>query len=192
LYKYLQGVGITLTPCNPNNRKVENMSKLSELLHTIIDRVKTLPKIHVGTETPTDDSSVLWLNPDGEDLDDFLSELYFKPGDSVTFRFWTAGTITNQGKHVHFALPFDRPLIGVDSITISEVKAQIRQNDTYLLGNATSEGWATPDLCRVMLKNTQGLQNYPVVCTIEFNTAPEGVINNDAVGISFEGVVTFE
>lgn len=148
--------------------------------------------VYVGAEEPTDDSVNVWVNPNANPLESILSQLYFKPGDNITTRFWTAGTLTNQGKNVHFAIPLDRPMIGVSSLRLEGAKAQIRQNDIYLLGNRDSGSWDEPYGVRLALVNTQGQPNYPLVCTIDFETMPEGATNNDAVGIAFEGTIYFE
>ena len=148
--------------------------------------------VYIGNTEPEDLNTNVWINPTGVSISELLSQLYFKPGDTATVRFWTAGTITNNATSIHFSIPFDRPLIGVSNIVLSNVKAQIRQNDNYLLGSKETGAWDEPDSAHCALVNTQGQPNYPVVCTIGFNATPANAINNDAVGIAFEAMLTFE
>ena len=69
---------------------------------------------------------------------------YYKPGDSFSIDMYTAGFITNAGSEMWFTVPLDKPVMGVNSVSITTSNGfQVRQNNKYQYGS-TAGTYAKP------------------------------------------------
>lgn len=104
------------------------------------------------------------------------ADLSYQVGETVKASICTAGFITSAGTEVFFSVPINKP-IATDKATISIAGISIRQNNRYLLQNTLGSAKIA---VHSMTQNN-------VVIKITFPSAPDGVINNDAVGIELSG-----
>lgn len=113
---------------------------------------------------------------------------YYKAGDVINFvgdsgAVRTAGYVTNAGKNIVFTIPVSKPVIGSPTITVSSGKGFVlRQNNSYTHGSAAST-FVKPTSYSVVL-NSSGF-----VVTAVFDVTTN-VINNDAIGIYWDGTIT--
>ncbi len=129
----------------------------------------------------------------GNDIAHFVSSAnisyrpYYRAGDVLDFTgdssVRTAGYVTNTGKNIVFTIPVSKPVIGSPSITVTGGKGFVfRQNNSYTHGSAAST-FVKPTSYSVAL-NPSGF-----VVTAVFDVTTN-VINNDAIGIYWDGAIT--
>lgn len=106
---------------------------------------------------------------------------YRRKGDSWTVEFFTAGYVTNAGKHVTFWLPLTEPIIGSPTATVSG-KLTLRQGAHYTHGSSASVG-VVPDSYTASVKMFNGIS-----ITAAF-TDITNVTNNDAIGVYWSGTI---
>lgn len=117
------------------------------------------------------------------------NSVYFRPyrrkGDSLTLTVKTSGYVTNSGKDVTFLLPFAVPIIGSPTISVSSGTGFVlRQGSKYTHGSA-AEVYVTPDSYETSFSMWVG-----VLITAKFSDTTN-VTNNDAIGILWNGTITF-
>lgn len=132
------------------------------------DAVKKQIAVHIdgtwlGNITPTKES---FTN----------SNLAYQVGETVKASIYTAGFITSAGTEVFFSVPIHKP-IATDKATISIAGVSIRQNNKYLLQNTLGDAKIA----------VHSITPNNVMIKITFPKAPDGVINNDAVGVELSG-----
>lgn len=114
-----------------------------------------------------------------------LYRLYMRHGDSVTFTIRTAGYVTNSGQDVTFLVPFSVPILGGPTATVtSGTGFVLRQGNTYTHGSSAS-GFVSPDSYTAVVAGYCG-----VYITAKFSNTTN-VTNNDAIGIYWNGTITF-
>lgn len=114
---------------------------------------------------------------------------YFRPyrrqGDSLTLTINTAGYVTNAGKSVTFWIPISVPIIGSPKVTVVSGNGFIlRQESTYTHGS-TASSYTTPDSYEASITDFIGIRINAVF------SDTTNVINNDAIGIVWNGTITF-
>lgn len=110
---------------------------------------------------------------------------YLRRGDSITVTFRGAGYVTNAKKDVSFWLPLTAPVIGSPTISASSGNGFIfRQGDKYTHGSSASV-YVTPTSYEVSNSYRCGLY---IKAVFEDVT---NVTNNDAIGIYWNGTITF-
>lgn len=118
--------------------------------------------------------------------DAYVWKPYRRAGDStgvITIR--TAGYVTNSGKDVTFWIPVSVPLIGGVTMTaISGNGFVLRQGAKYTHGSS-AESYVIPDSYEV-----SGYVYYGIRVTARFSDTTN-VINNDSIGIYWNGTITF-
>lgn len=113
---------------------------------------------------------------------------YYRAGDVINFTgdslaIRTSGYVTNSGKNIVFTIPVSKPVIGSPSITITSGKGFVlRQDGNYTHGSAAST-FVKPTSYSVVL-NSSGF-----VVTAVFDVTTN-VVNNDAIGIYWDGTIT--
>lgn len=112
---------------------------------------------------------------------------YYRAGDTINFTgnaaVRTAGYVTNAGKNVVFTVPVLKPIIGSPSITVESGQGFVlRQDGNYTHGSAAST-FVKPTSYSVIL-NSSGF-----VITAVFDVTTN-VVNNDATGIYWDGIIT--
>lgn len=113
---------------------------------------------------------------------------YYRAGDVINFvgdsgAVRTAGYVTNAGKNIVFTIPVSKPVIGSPTITVSSEKGFVlRQNNTYTHDSAAST-FVKPTSYSVVLNNS----GFVVTAIFDVTT---NVINNDAIGIYWDGTIT--
>lgn len=128
----------------------------------------------------------------GNDIEHYVASVdsnyrpYYKAGDVISFTgnnaIRTAGYVTNSGKNVVFTIPVAKPVIGSPSITITNGKGFVlRQDGKYTHGTA-SDVYMTSTYSVV-------LNNSGFVITAVFDDITN-VVNNDAIGIYWDGTIT--
>lgn len=111
--------------------------------------------------------------------------LYRRKGDSVTLSIKTAGYVTNGGKDVGFWIPFTIPILGNPTVTVtSGTGFALRQGSLYTHGSGASTT-VSPDSYSATLYYMHGIS---VTATFSNTT---NVTNNDAIGIYWNGTITF-
>lgn len=129
---------------------------------------------------------------------------YLRLGDSITMTVKTAGYVTNSKQDVTFTIPLSIPVVGNTTITVTSNNGFVlRQGDKYTHGSA-ADVYVTPDSYSVAankhyyLDNTWG--NYSqstsntlitnITVTAKFSNVTNAT-NNDAIGILWNGTITF-
>lgn len=110
---------------------------------------------------------------------------YRRQGDSLTFTIRTAGFVTNAGKDVSFYVPFSVPIIGAPVVTVTSIDGFVlRQDNKYTHGSASST-YVVPNSYSATVAQWLG-----VYITAHF-TDVTNVVNNDAIGIYWNGTIAF-
>ena len=110
---------------------------------------------------------------------------YRRQGDSLTFTIRTAGYVTNSGQDVTFLVPFAVPIIGAPIATAASVQGLVlRQDNAYTHGSASST-YVTPDSYSASVSMFCG-----VYITAHFSDTTN-VVNNSAIGVYWNGTITF-
>lgn len=110
---------------------------------------------------------------------------YRRRGDSVTLTLRTTGYVTNGSKDVSFWIPFSTPIIGSPTATITSINGFIlRQGNTYTHGS-TASVYVTPTSYEASVTMFNGVYVKAVFSDIT------NVTNNDAIGVYWNGIITF-
>lgn len=110
---------------------------------------------------------------------------YRRKGDAVTISIRTAGYVTNSGKDISFFIPMSVPVIGSPTVTATSGNGFVlRQGETYTHGS-TASTYTTPASYSATLYQWHGIH---VTASFEDTT---NVTNNDAIGIYWNGTITF-
>ena len=112
---------------------------------------------------------------------------YYRAGDVIDFTgnasIRTAGYVTNAGKNVVFTIPVPKPVIGSPSIIATSGQGFVlRQSGNYTHGSAAST-FVKPTSYSVILNNS----GFVVTAVFDVTT---NVVNNDATGIYWDGIIT--
>lgn len=109
---------------------------------------------------------------------------YLRRGDSFTVTLRTAGYVTNAKKDVSFWLPLTCPIVGSPTITISSANGFIfRQGDKYTHGSSATV-YVFPTSYEATLFFRAGLYIKAAFTDVT------NVLNNDTIGIYWNGTVT--
>lgn len=111
---------------------------------------------------------------------------YYRAGDEVNVEFKTAGYVTNNpGMYVYFIIPLYKPVLGSPTVTVSCRDGFIlRQNNNYTHGS-TSEIPVNQNIEITAKLSISGIR-----VLAKFDNATN-VTNNSAIGIHFDGTITF-
>ena len=110
---------------------------------------------------------------------------YRRRGDSITISLRTAGYVTNAGKEVSFWIPMSEPIIGSPKVTIASGNGfTLRQSNGYTHGSSASS-YVNPDSYEATLTMFNGIH-----VTAKFSNTTN-VVNNDTIGIYWNGTITF-
>lgn len=114
---------------------------------------------------------------------------YFRPyrrqGDSITLTIKTAGYVTNAGKDVTFMVPLGVPIVGSPTVTITSNNGFVlRQDNKYTHGSGAST-YVVPDSYSASISMLGG-----VAIAANFSNTTN-VINNNSIGIFWNGTITF-
>ena len=110
---------------------------------------------------------------------------YRRRGDSMTLTLRTAGYVTNGGKDISFWIPFSEPIVGSPTVTIASGSGFVlRQGDKYTHGSSASTN-VKPDSYEATATMIHGVYVKAVFSTTT------NVTNNDAIGIYWNGTITF-
>lgn len=110
---------------------------------------------------------------------------YRRRGDSLNLTFRGAGYVTNAGKDVSFWIPFSEPIIGSPTVTVtSDAGFVLRQGDKYTHGSSASIN-VSPASYEATITAFHGVY----IKAVFSNTT--NVTNNDAIGIYWDGTITF-
>lgn len=122
-------------------------------------------------------------NTHAEDKDQFRP--YRRQGDSISISIRVAGYVTNSGKDVSFSVPLNMPVIGNPTITVTSGNGFVlRQGNSYTHGSDANT-YAFPDSYDVNMTYFLGIH-----ITAHFSNTTN-VTNNDAIGIYWNGTITF-
>lgn len=109
---------------------------------------------------------------------------YFKAGDTLTFTdYSTAGFLTSSKTLVSFTFGVPKSMKNV-SVSISGFKAQLRNNNNYILGSGS--GKSAPSSVSIVK-----IGEYYIKVNITLASATSGAINNDACGVAFDCTINF-
>lgn len=111
---------------------------------------------------------------------------YRRQGDTLTISIRTAGYVTNSGKDVTFFIPFAIPIIGNPTITVaSGAGFTLRQGNAYTHGSSASASVIPDSYSAALVSWAMGIS----VTAVFSDTT--NVTNNDAIGIYWNGTITF-
>lgn len=111
---------------------------------------------------------------------------YYSAGDSLTLTIYTAGFVTSAGKSIRFLVPFAKPIIGNPTVTIASVSGIIiRQGGNYTHGSTSSAAVKPASYETIGDTDWNGIQ---IVANMSDATNAQ---NNDALGIYWNGTITF-
>lgn len=109
---------------------------------------------------------------------------YYKPGDSITVDWFTAGYITNSGMELQFCFQPALPIIGCTAVSISSVDGfRVRQGAKYLYRSSASN--------MVKAKSLIGLFTRNVISIKADMGSDSNVQNNSPCGIQASLKFTF-
>lgn len=110
---------------------------------------------------------------------------YRRQGDTVTLTLRTAGYVTNGGKDVSFWIPFSEPIVGSPTVTVTSGSGFVfRQGNSYTHGSSAS-AYVKPDSYEAAATMINGVYVKAVFSNVT------NVTNNDAIGIYWNGTITF-
>lgn len=112
---------------------------------------------------------------------------YYRAGDTISFTgnssVRTVGYVTNAGKNVVFTISVPKPVIGSPTVTITGGQGLVlRQGGNYTHGSGAS-AFVKPTSYSVILNNS----GFVVTAVFDVTT---NVINNDATGVYWDGIIT--
>ena len=111
---------------------------------------------------------------------------YYSAGDSLTLTIYTAGFVTSAGASIRFLVPLAKPIIGNPTVTITSGSGlTIRQGGQYTHGSTSSAAVKPSSYSTIGDTDWNGIQ---IVATMSDTT---NVQNNDALGIYWNGTITF-
>lgn len=111
---------------------------------------------------------------------------YRRKGDTITISIRTAGYVTNSGKDVTFFIPFAIPIIGNPTITVASGSGfTLRQGEKYTHGSSASASVVPDSYSAALVSWAMGIS----VTAVFSDTT--NVTNNDAIGIYWNGTITF-
>lgn len=111
---------------------------------------------------------------------------YYSAGDSLTLTIYTAGFVTSAGASIRFLVPLAKPIIGNPTITIASVAGiTLRQGGQYTHGSNSSTAVKPTSYSTIGDTDYNGIQ---IVATMSDTT---NVTNNDALGVYWNGTITF-
>ena len=117
-------------------------------------------------------------------LNELRNEIYFKSGDSLTLTdIPTAGYLTSGKLLVVFSIPLSKSMANVTP-SITSIKAQVRNNDNYILGNSTTQ--SAPSGYNATKRGDNFIQ-----VSLTLASATSGAVNNSACGIFFTATIDF-
>lgn len=134
----------------------------------------------------------------GKDSDGNLRPVYFRPylrqGDALTVTLKSAGYVTNAGKDVSFFVPVSVPIIGNPTVTVTG-SLTLRQGGQYTHGSSASATVVPPTIKGSLAKWYSGPMSSATIAGGVYITASftdtTNVTNNDAIGVYFEGTISF-
>lgn len=110
---------------------------------------------------------------------------YRRRGDTISLTLRTAGYVTNSSKDVSFWIPMSEPVIGSPTVTVTSINGFVlRQGNAYTHGS-TASSYVIP----VSYEATCTMNNGIYVKAVFSDTT--NVTNNDAIGIYWNGSITF-
>lgn len=111
---------------------------------------------------------------------------YYSAGDSLTLTIYTAGFVTSAGKSIRFLVPLAKPIIGSPTVTIASVGGiTIRQGGQYTHGSNSTASVKPTSYETIGDTDWNGIQ---IVANMSDATNAQ---NNDALGIYWNGTITF-
>lgn len=110
---------------------------------------------------------------------------YRRQGDTFSLTLRTAGYVTNSGQDVSFWIPMAEPIVGSPTVTVTSGSGFVlRQGTKYTHGSSASD-----NVSPVSYEATATMFNGIYVKAVFSDTT--NVTNNDAIGIYWNGTVTF-
>ena len=110
---------------------------------------------------------------------------YRRKGDTLTLTLRCSGYVTNGGKDISFWIPMAEPIIGSPSVTVASGSGFVlRQGDAYTHGSA-ADVYVKPTSYEATATAYNGIYVKAVF------TTTTNVTNNDAIGIYWNGTITF-
>lgn len=111
---------------------------------------------------------------------------YYCAGDSLTLTLYTAGFVTSAGASIRFLVPLSKPIIGNPTVTItSGAGLTLRQGTKYTHGSSSTVSVKPSKYETIGDTDWNGIA---IVATMSDTT---NVTNNDALGVYWNGTITF-
>ena len=111
---------------------------------------------------------------------------YYSAGDSIEMTLYTTGFVTSAGASIRFLVPLSKPIIGNPTITITSGSGlTLRQGSKYTHGSGASTSVKPASYATI---GETGSNGFAIVATMSDTT---NVTNNDALGVYWNGTITF-
>ena len=111
---------------------------------------------------------------------------YYRAGDVLNLTIYTTGFVTSSGTSIRFLVPFARPIIGNPTVTITSGSGlTLRQGGKY-----THDSTSTTSV-KPSSYETIGDTDWNSIQIVANMSTTTNVQNNDALGIYWNGTITF-
>lgn len=110
---------------------------------------------------------------------------YYRKGTNFTTTIVTSGFVTNSGKDVYFWIPLSKPVVGNPTVTLTSGYGFILRS-----GGNYSHGSSSGTAVKPSTYEVTSVYGVGLYVKASF-TNTTNVINNDAIGIQWNGTVTF-
>lgn len=111
---------------------------------------------------------------------------YYSAGDSMTLTVYTTGFVTSGGTSIRFLVPLAKPIIGNPTITITSGSGiTLRQGGQYTHGSSSTTS------VKPSSYSTIGDHDGNAIAIMATMSDTTNVTNNDALGVYWNGTITF-
>lgn len=180
-----EGVYAYLTASRPKNCPYKNAG-IVEVIYAGSDTTRIIQRVtRYGVAGQTTFRTLYENNWNDWTEVALKSDTYFASGDIISTTIHTSGYVTTSGTQVYFVVPISKCVPDGLAVSIASGNGFIlRQSGKYTHGSS-SNGWVTPSSCSAWLLDSQTVQ---VRATFSDTT---NVTNNDAIGVQWDGTITF-
>lgn len=116
----------------------------------------------------------------------YESDIYYKPGETVTLDFRDGGFLTSNKTRISYGIPLNKSVIKVSRANFVSGRLAARQGGQYLMGSGSAEGEDITAAYSVSL----GLSNNIIKVSVT-KSAGYGGVNNDVVSVTGSMTVRF-
>ena len=117
--------------------------------------------------------------------EDLLSKIAYRAGDTYSLNSWYTipGNVSNSGRDIFFVIPTSKTILA-KKMRIDELKITVRQNNKYLIGDASNR--VEMKQCFTQEEYTESnksMFNCGIYIQLRLDSAPSGIINNNPLSV---------